>query len=110
MPPMYGEEKSGIKLRRYSFRLSWLLLKGFIRRINAKYGGLHFHPLWLFYIGGIVIFLLGVFFSGVVLFFRTIHGGISPNTVLLAVLLLIMGFQSMLFGMFFDMENNKNLN
>ena len=59
MPPLYGEEKSGVKIGRYSFRLTWLLLKGFFRRINAKYGGLHFHPLWLFYIGGILLFLIG---------------------------------------------------
>ena len=48
IPPVYKDEKSDIKLGRYSVRLSWLLLKGFFRRINKKYGGLHFHPLWLF--------------------------------------------------------------
>lgn len=109
MSPVYGKEKSGIRIGRFSFRLSWLLLRGFFRRINAKYGGLHFHPLWLFYMGGIVLSLFGLFFSGLVVYFRIFHGSISPNTVLLTVLLLIMGFQSILFGMFFDMETNKEL-
>ena len=109
MSPVYGEEKSNIKIGRFSFRLSWLLLRGFFRRINAKYGGLHFHPLWLFYAGGIIILLFGLFFSGFLMYFRIFHGGITTNSVLLAVLCLIMGFQSILFGMFFDMETNKNL-
>ena len=110
MPPVYQGEKSGIKIRRYFFTLSWLLFKGFFRRINRKYGGLHFHPLWLFYSVGIILFLLGLVFSGVVLYYRIVSGGISVNTVLLAVLLLVMGFQSLLFALFFDMESNKNLN
>jgi glycosyltransferase involved in cell wall biosynthesis len=109
MPPVYNDEESGIIVWRYPFRVGWLLLKGFFRRINTKYGGLHFHPLWLFYYGGIVMFLLGLFFSGVVLYFRIASGGISENTVLLAVLLLIIGFQSLLFALFFDMESNKHL-
>jgi glycosyltransferase involved in cell wall biosynthesis len=110
MPPVYQGESSGIKIRRYFFTLSWILFKGFFRRINRKYGGLHFHPLWLFYSVGIILFLLGLFFSGVVLYYRIVSGGISVNTVLLAVLLLVMGFQSLLFALFFDMESNKNLN
>ena len=110
MPPVYQGESSDIKIRRYFFTLSWLLFKGFFRRINRKYGGLHFHPLWLFYSVGIILFLLGLFFSGVVLYYRIVSGGISVNTVLLAVLLLVMGFQSLLFALFFDMESNKNLN
>jgi glycosyltransferase involved in cell wall biosynthesis len=110
MPPVYQDEKSGIKIWQYSFRLSWLLLKGFFRRLNKKYGGLHFHPLWLFYTVGFLLFLLGLFFTGVVLYYRIVSGGISVNTVLLAVLLLVMGFQSLLFALFFDMESNKNLN
>jgi len=109
MPPVYLGQKSGIKIGRYALRLSWLLLKGFFRRINKKYGGLHFHPLWLFYMGGIFLFLLGLFFAGLVLYFRISSGAISPNTVLLTVLLLIMGFQSLLFAMFFDMQMNEGL-
>ncbi|MCK4731006.1 MAG: glycosyltransferase family 2 protein, partial [Methanophagales archaeon] len=74
MPPVYQGEKSGIKIRRYFFTLSWLLFKGFFRRLNRKYGGLHFHPLWLFYSVGMILFLLGLFFSGVVLYYRIVSG------------------------------------
>ena len=110
MPPIYNEEKSGIKLRKYSFRLSWLLLKGFFRRINAKYGGLHFHPLWLFYIGGIILFLFGFIFSIYILYYKFfIGGGLSAGSVLLPVLCLIMGYLSILFAFLFDMGENKDL-
>ncbi len=109
MPPVYREEVSGIRIGRFSLRLSWLLMKGFFRRLNMKYGGLHFHPLWLFYVGGIMLFLSGVFLSGFILFNRIFHDSITPNTVLLAVLFLIMGYQSLLFAMFFDMDTNKGL-
>ena len=110
MPPIYGDEKSGITIGRYSLKLSWLLLKGFFRRINKKYGGLHFHPLWLFYLGGTLLFLFGLMLSFYILLYRFIKSGdVTANTVLLSVLFLIMGFQSLLFALFFDMESNKHL-
>jgi glycosyltransferase involved in cell wall biosynthesis len=109
MPPVYSGQKSGIKIGQYSIKLSWLLFRGFFRRINSKYGGLHFHPLWLFYMGGLSLFLLGLFFGVFVLYFRISTGAISPNTVLLAVLLVLMGFQSLLFAMLFDLEVNKKM-
>lgn len=110
MPPMYRNEKSGIKIWRYSFRLSWLLLKGFFRRINTKYGGLHFHPLWLFYYSGIIMLLFGASYSLYLIYLRIFIGGsFSPGTVLLPALFLIMGYLSIMFALFFDMEVNKEL-
>ena len=111
MPPRYGEEKSGIKLGRYSFKLSWLLLKGFFRRINTKYGGLRFHPLWLFYMGGIILFSLGILYSLSLLYYKLfIGGGLSPGSVLLPALFLIIGYLSILFAFLFDVEENRALN
>ena len=107
MPPVYETEKSGIRIRRYFFRLSWLLLKGFFRRINKKYGGLHFHPLWLFYYSGILMLLFGVTYSLYLAFF--VAGSFTPATVLLPALFLIMGYMSIMFALFFDMETNKEL-
>ena len=110
MPPVYGNEKSGIKIRRYFFRLSWLLLKGFFRRLNKKYGGLHFHPLWLFYYSGLLMLLFGVFYSLYLIYYKIFIGGsFSPGTVLLPSLFLIMGYLSIMFALFFDMEVNKEL-
>ena len=111
MPPVYGGgEKSGIKIGRYGLKLSWLLLKGFFRRVNRKYGGLNFHPLWLFYMGGIILTLVGGSLSLYIVFSRLFFGSLaSVGTLLMAVLLLLMGLQSFFFAMFFDLEQNKHL-
>ena len=110
MPPVYQGEKSGIKITRYFFTVCWLLFKGFFRRINTKYGGLRFHPLWLFYYGGLALFIAGLFFAIWVFYSRIIHVEITANEAILAVLLLILGFQTLLFALLFDMEGNRNLN
>ena len=109
MPPVYGEEKSGIKIGRYSVRVGWLLTKGFFRRINAKYGGLHFHPLWLFYYSGIGLLSFGSIYSVILIYYRIFHGTISGSTVLIPILFLIIGYLSLLFAFLFDMMENKEL-
>lgn len=109
MAPVYGEEKSGIKIGRYSLRLTFILIKGFFRRIWRKYGGVNFHPLFLFYAVGLVLFPMGLIFSLFVLYFRFKTGDYSIGTITLTTLLLIMGMQSFIFAMFFDMESNKDL-
>ena len=54
---------------------------------------------WVFYI------ILGL----IVFYYRIFTGGYSIGTVILTALLLIMGLQSLIFAMLFDMESNKNL-
>ena len=110
MPPKYGEEKSNIKLGRYSLRLSWLLVKGFFRRLNLKYGGLHFHPLWLFYYGGIFLFISGFLHASYLAYQSFFHEiAVSSGTVVIPILFLIMGYISILFAFFFDMNENADL-
>jgi len=109
MPPRYGDETSGIKLGRYSVGLSWLLIKSFFKRIWKEYGGVNFHPLFLFYLIGLILFPLGVLLGIVVLYYRITTGTYAIGTVILTALLLIMGLQSLIFAMLFDMESNKNL-
>ena len=110
MPPQYGNEKSGIKIGRYSARLSWLLIKGFFKRIWGNYGGVNFHPLFLFYLIGLILFPLGIILGIDVLYYRITAGSYSTGTVILTALFLIMGMQSLIFAMLFDMQSNKELN
>ena len=49
IPPVYADEKSGIKIGRYTLFTSWILLSGFFRRIHSKYGGLRLHPILFYY-------------------------------------------------------------
>ena len=80
------------------------------RRINKKYGGLHFHPLWLFYMGGMILFLIGIIYSLNIFLVRVFLGELaSIGTILMAVLFVITGLQSLFFALFFDMETNKHL-
>ena len=109
MPPQYGNESSGIKVGRYSFRLTGLLIKGFFKRIWREYGGVNFHPLFLFYLIGLVLLPIGIIFGILVLYFRIKTGDYSIGTVILTALFLIMGLQSLIFAMLFDMESNKRL-
>jgi hypothetical protein len=73
------------------------------------YGGINFHPLFLFYLIGIILLPLGLIFSILVLYYRISIGTYSTGTVILTALFLIMGLQSLIFAMLFDMESNKEL-
>lgn len=107
MPPKYGEEVSGIKLRKYVPKLSWLLLKQFFFRINKKYGGINFHPLLLFFYFGLLLFTSGVTLGAYLVYNRILIGEYSIGTVVLTSLLLTVGLQLLLFAMLFDEMSTK---
>jgi glycosyltransferase involved in cell wall biosynthesis len=108
--PIYGVgERSGIRLRRIVPRISWLLLKGFFRRLREKYVIRDFHPLVFFYVLGFLMTLVGLVL-GVFETVRRLAGHpVTPATIVLVALLLISGSQFTLFAMWFDMESNKDL-
>lgn len=108
--PLYNVgEKSGMKIWKVMFTLSWLLIKLFFWRMKEKYIIRDFHPLIFFYtLGG----LFGI--STVVLFLRVIFYKISmgyfPPTSSLALMFAFMSMSLfLLFAMWFDMEANKDL-
>ena len=105
--PVYGREKSKIKLWKYVPKTSWLLFRLFFRRLWQRYVVRDFHPLVLFYLFAFfnVIFLI------IPLIVRFIHlyrmEGVAPRTTLiLLVFLLITTFQSILFAIWMDMDYN----
>jgi len=107
IPPVYGEEKSGIKVRTYTFKMSWLLIKAFFHRISKKYGGLRFHPLILFYFSGLVLFLTGLVFGLDILYIRSTGSYVTEGSMILTSLMLIMGVQLILFALLFDMLSSR---
>jgi glycosyltransferase involved in cell wall biosynthesis len=108
--PIYGVgERSGIKLRKVVPRISWLLVKGFCRRLWQKYVIRDFHPLVFFYALGILMTLLGFVLGVVEVVLRLMGNEITTPTIVLVALLLISGSQFTLFAMWFDMESNKDL-
>jgi glycosyltransferase involved in cell wall biosynthesis len=108
--PIYGVgEKSGIKVRKVVPRISWLLVKGFFWRMREKYVIRDFHPLVFFYMLGFVMTFLGLALGIFETVLRFLGNGIPVATIVLVALLLISGSQFVLFGMWFDMESNKDL-
>lgn len=106
--PVYGREKSKIKLWKYVPKTSWLLLRLFFRRLWQRYVVRDFHPLVLFYLFA----FFNVFVLIIPLMFRFFHlyrlQGIAPRTTLiLLVFLFITTFQSILFAIWMDMDYNS---
>jgi glycosyltransferase involved in cell wall biosynthesis len=108
--PVYNVgEKSGIKLRKVIPRISWVLFKGFWRRLFFKYVIRDFHPLIFFY-----FLSFSLIASSVPLCFRLFYiwftrGDIPDMNALALIFTLISGLQTLFFGMWFDMEYNKHL-
>lgn len=108
--PIYNiGEKSGIRLWKIIPTLSWLLLRRFFWRLKEKYVIRDFHPLIFFYLLGLILFPIGLFFGAYLIYFRIIYGPVAATSALFASFLFITGLQSLFFAMWFDMEYNKNL-
>jgi glycosyltransferase involved in cell wall biosynthesis len=108
--PVYNVgEKSGIKIRKVLFTISWLLIKLFFWRLKEKYVIRDFHPLVFFYLLGLFMFFItGVFFIRFLLLW-IMQGHIPEITLLILIFSFTMGFMSSFFAMWFDMESNKYL-
>jgi glycosyltransferase involved in cell wall biosynthesis len=106
--PVYGREKSKIKLWKYVPKTSWLLIRLFFRRLWQRYVVRDFHPLVLFYLFAFfnTVFLI---IPLIVRFFYMYRlEGVAPRTtMILLVFLLITTFQSILFAIWMDMDYNS---
>jgi hypothetical protein len=102
-------ERSGIRIKKVIFTISWLLGKLFLWRMKEKYIIRDFHPLVFFYFLGFSFFVCTVFLFVRVflLWYLTAH---IPSINALAAMFSFMSFsQFTLFAMWFDMEANRNL-
>ena len=108
--PVYNVgEKSGIKLFEVIPKITWLLFKGFWQRLFLKYVIKDFHPLIFFYLLSFFLLIVSVPLT-IRLFYIWIQTGDIPDMNAMAlVFTLISGLQTLFFGMWFDMEYNKNL-
>ena len=108
--PVYGVgEKSGMKVRKVIFTLSWLLLKNFFWRMKEKYFIRDFHPLIFFYILGFSFSILTIILFGRLFYRWWLIGSIPPINALSAMFAFMSASLFTLFAMWFDMEANKNL-
>jgi glycosyltransferase involved in cell wall biosynthesis len=108
--PVYNVgERSGIKIRKVIPRISWILFKGFWRRLIFKYVIRDFHPLIFFYILSFTLLTLSVPLTFRLVYLWIARGDIPDMNALALIFTLISGLQTMFFGMWFDMEYNKDL-
>lgn len=108
--PVYNVgERSGIRLKKVIPTVSWLLVRGFFRRLLQKYVIRDFHPLIFFYFLGLILTPMGGLFGLYLIVVRLLGYGVAATSALFAAFLFISGLQSIFFAMWFDMDYNKNL-
>jgi glycosyltransferase involved in cell wall biosynthesis len=108
--PIYNVgEKSGIRLGRVIPRISWILFKGFWQRILFKYVIKDFHPLVFFYFLSFILLGASAPLAIRLFYIWYVNGDIPDINALALIFSLISGLQTLFFGMWFDMEYNKDL-
>ena len=102
-------EHSKMKIFKVIPRVSWLLIKSFFKRLWIKYLFRDFHPLFLLYNFGILLFFCWVPYV-VKVSKSFIYGYENSFETLFAFTFLgISAFQSFLFAMYMDIQNNEKL-
>lgn len=108
--PVYNVgEKSGIKLLEVIPKITWLLFKGFWQRLFLKYVIKDFHPLIFFYMLSFALLTASVPLTIRLFYIWAIRNNIPDMNAMALVFALISGLQTLFFGMWFDMEYNKDL-
>ena len=96
VPAVYGDEVSGIRLRRVVPAIFALLVRGLFRRITLKYVIRTFSPVALFLFSGLALVAVGLFWGVYAIIESWGPGTTTTGTVLLAVTPFLMGFQLLL--------------
>jgi len=109
--PVYDiGEKSKMKLHKVIPRISWLLFKSYFKRLWHKYLFRDFHPLFLLYHFAFILFFAALPFGYKILKHIFIYNtSANPVTVLAFIFLVISAFQSFLFAMWMDIQDNERL-
>ncbi len=102
-----GERQSQIKGLNYTIKVSPMLLKGFFWRLFKKYLFRDFHPLLFFYLLGMLLLPAGIIWGLILVYFQINGINISGPKAVVDSILIIVGFQSLLFAMLFDMQETK---
>jgi glycosyltransferase involved in cell wall biosynthesis len=107
MKARYGRESSHIQTLEFIVKAILTLTQRFLWRLTEKYLIQDFHPVFFFYLGGIILTPLGILLGCYMLFVRLKFGFITAGSVLLPTVLVVMGMQFLLFAMLFDRETGK---
>ena len=102
-----GERQSQIRGVRYAMQVAPMLVRRFFWRLVTKYLVRDFHPLFFFYMFGLIFLPLGVGFGCFLLYQQWAGIGVSGPRAIVCALSIIMGIQFLLFAMLYDMQESE---
>tara|TARA_B100001287_G_scaffold199164_1_gene168666 strand:- start:9270 stop:10370 length:1101 start_codon:yes stop_codon:yes gene_type:complete len=103
-------ESSKLKVLNVSLPILFLLIKGFVKRLWVKYLFRDFHPLFILYNVAFLTFVADAYFIyHLLLNFLTPNSKTPTDYLIIFIFLTISGFQSLLFAMWMDIQNNSHL-
>lgn len=106
MRARYADEVSGLSTTKTLFEFPPKLFMTFLRRILLKYFLYDFNIGSLYLLTGIPIFLYGIIFGFIKFeYYANLGIGAPTGTVVIPSLLIILGFQLLLSGLAFDVNN-----
>ncbi len=112
-PVYYIGEQSKMKVRKVIPRISVLLFKSFFKRLWTKYFLKDFHPLFILYNMGLILFFVSIPFAlRIIDYYYFTNGSPGERPILnsiLFVFLIVSGLQSLLFAMWMDIQDNERL-
>jgi glycosyltransferase involved in cell wall biosynthesis len=108
--PVYDVgEQSKMRVWKVVPRMTWLIFRRFCWRMWHKYVVHDFHPLIFFYLGGMLLGLVGLVLFVRMMWMWIAAARIPPMNALAWVFCTVASLQFCLFAMWFDMEMNKDL-
>jgi len=108
--PIYNiGETSKMEVHKVIPRITWLLFKSFFKRLWVKYLFRDFHPLFLLYHFAIVLGIMSLPYTIKVLAITFSRETVSTTTMLAFFFLFTSSFQSLLFAMWMDIQDNERL-
>jgi glycosyltransferase involved in cell wall biosynthesis len=108
IPAVYAEEVSNIKLRKVIPAISFLLFRGFFRRVMLKYVLRSFSPIALLLFSGMVLMLWSIGFGLWVLAHTIGPSTASTGTVLLCVAPFLVAVQLLLNALTLDIQESPD--
>ncbi|WP_281286738.1 glycosyltransferase family 2 protein [Catellatospora sichuanensis] len=105
VPARYGTEVSGMKLHKVIPRISWLLWRGFWRRMVVKHVLRSFSPIALLFLSGSALLTVGGLIGAYITVVR-FFDGVTPSagTVLLAVAPCLVGIHLVVNSLLLDIQ------
>ncbi|MBA64837.1 MAG: glycosyl transferase family 2 [Candidatus Marinimicrobia bacterium] len=108
--PVYNAgEQSKMKILNVIFPISWLLIKGFFKRIFLRYLIKDFHPLFILYNMSILLLIIWIPYLYKICRALVLGLNLSFEPLFAFSFLGVFGFQSLLFAMWMDIQDNDRL-